>query len=282
MRKEYVFISLIIVIVGVKLFIPTAPDTENAEINPTGDSASGTQSESGNSEKIVVSETNADKLDISSSDLEALTIDEQTGESCNDYIIELLQSGTSSYVISPDNEMSNYFCSQTIGSSSLDDLDLSGYESPALLGDYFSNTSMNSGSTYVGITSYDDDVYLSCFLDTAPDSIDKYNSWDQVNCDFTLIDSHYYFTPKKVLDESTMEFVLTDTEYKGHLLSEYYDELGRIPMWYGERDYYSPEQFVQNTPTKDELDFSIVDYEAVSRALTALQESVSQDYSVSS
>ncbi len=275
MRREYLYIAIILLIMVVKIALPSS-EVKVEGIESGNDNNNETVSEP--TIDTTVEPTNAEVLNIDPEDLESLTVDEKTGESCNEYIPTLIETGVASYKISPENTIFDYFCSQTVGADSYDDMDLTGYEEPMFIHGAFEDIPMNDGTDYVALTEYTDDVYLACYLTTDPVGMQELGWWDQINCDFSLIDSHVYFTPEKVLDESTMTFYLTDVKFGDHMLSEYYEELGKIQMWYGEHDYHSPEDFVANTPTEEELDFSIVDYDAALRVIEELQKIVGEDY----
>lgn len=258
------------------------PTNQPTSIEPINSGNSGSEDESSSSAfDNIVSETSFDSIEIDKEDLETLTVDENTGEACNEYIPTLLETGVAAYKISPETTMFDYFCYQTIGADNYDDLDLTGYQKPQLVTGYFENIRMNSGTSYVAITEYpndyQEDLYLACYLETTPTALEKYNIWDQINCDFTMVDSHVYFNPQKVLDPATNEFVLTDMQFGDHKMSEYYEELGNIQAWYGNNDYETREDFVDNTPTAADLGFTLVDYDPVLRVIEELQNIVAED-----
>lgn len=276
MRKEYVFISLMALIVVIKMFMPSSEQ----EVISSGGSVSSEQS-TGSEVDNMVDENNKDMLDLDNATMESLTVDEATGESCNEYIPELIETGSASYTISPENTIFDYFCSQTVGGDDYSQLDLSGYDEPALIVGYFENTSMNNGTEYVGLSEMTDDLYLACHLDTMPvtlNAVDTKGWWDQINCDISTLDSHVFFQPEKVLDPATNQYVLTDYEMENGTFTEYKEELGKIQTWYSDNGYFKVDEFLNNFPTEEDLNLQYIDYDVVKNSLEALQAEVKENY----
>lgn len=276
MRKEIVLIVILLVIFTVKIL---GPSNEVDMVNMGG--SAGSQSSSESTVDNITEETNEDKLNLESSTIETLTIDEETGQSCNEYIPRLLETGSSSYTISPQNTIFDYFCSQTIGGSNYDELDLSGYDNPPLVDNYFEGTSMNSGTEYISISNFSEDIYLVCYLNTNPGTLkadDTQGEWTNINCDLSTIDSHAYFTPQKILDKATNQYVLTDVELENGYYSEYKEEFNKIEYWYGENGYFTVESFLTNLPSEEDLDLHIIDYNLLKDTLEVLQAEVRTSY----
>lgn len=284
MKREFIIIALLIFIVIIKIIVGATEPTNQTSLEDETKGVNGSSIVEETTSEVdnVVDETNADQLSIDIEDINSLIVDEETGESCNGYIPDLIDNGIASYVISSDNDVFNYFCSQTIGGSSYDDLDMSGYSSPPIIETYFSDATTNQTVIYVSTMYTSEDVYTTCFLNVEPSSYIEYKAFSLLNCELTTVDSHEYFTPQKqyrdVPGQEYPEPYMTDTKVLGNMYSEYAADFDQIGRWYGENTSMTIDDFVNTLPPENELSLNVVDYNELMKLLTELQNNVSTNF----
>lgn len=281
MKRVILFILLLCVVfvLGISGSKGTKEDKNGTIEESSETGAKGTGEEKTEKSDAITSETNISKLDINESDIESLTVDEVSGEPCNDYIPTLLDTGIASYVISPNNTIFDYFCSQTIGGEDYEELDLVGDTVPSLNNSYFINVHVNGNAAYESITHLAEDVYIACSIEVDPS---EPNEFAMFGCNLSTIDSHEYFHPvKKYTEPVGDEFpdvYFTDTKILDNMYSEYVEDFDNFLGWYNVNGYKDLDGILNNVPPKSELNLQVVPYDTLINAVIELQDIVKADY----
>lgn len=288
MKRKLILITLIITVILFKLIYDAYElknETEQATMNTESEPSGTVGNEDSElvieqSEKIVT-DTNTDKLELN--DIDELTIDAKDGSSCNEYIPELVSEGYASYIISPENDMFSYFCSQTIGGDDFNELDDTGATSLPLIMSYFNATYSFGATEYVSMGHLDSDVYVACVLDIFPSEfVESVGEYRDQNCMLTTIDSHEYFYPQKeeyyVPGEEHPYNYMTDAVVLDSTYWTYVDDFGQVSTWYANNNIDKVDEFIDTLPPEDELNLEVVDYDFLMSVLKELQDNVRNNF----
>ncbi len=281
MDRRYIYIVLVIIILGVSILGSTNTNdvigssnpqsTESGNIGSHGSSESEGDDSVKNSISIIDDETTADMLNINVEDIESLTIDEKTGETCNNYIPTLMEDGIATYTINKDNDIFDYFCSQTLGVDNYDELGIVNEGVPLMIGGGFTNIIREPTVQYfVTMIYYKEDIYVACILEY--DEFPGFGELNPPHFQLATIDSHEYFTPQKYAQDENgnplPEWNYSDIEISGHYYSEYKEELAQLSNW----DSFDLEEQLNYTPPEEQLDLEIFEYDFLMKLLNNTQE----------
>ncbi len=246
-------------------------DENESKLNSSNSGSSGVGNNGGKWDSIVVSDNvGLNNIDYDLTNIDFMTSDQKSGKPCNLFINDLVDKGAGSVFITPQNDMFDVFCSQTIGASRWEDYDFISGDGILEFGPAFLEANRVGANIYASIVPYKNDKYITCSLRQYPDQ------WTELFCNLTIIDMREYF--ESSVDQKTEKIL--DIMIDDYTYLNYCDDFAQVGLWYSDNAPADNEieYFINNLPTESDLTLQAVDYESLNRALVALQQNVRDNY----